>query len=417
MLVCAVSLLIAVGCEQRHAAAPPVRPPEDPKFKKMWEDAKVPMSGMPAETAPPPPEKVVVKAAKFNQTSYGVAENDAPADSKRVLVVVNQASKDSRALGEYYAFKRKIPQSNVILLNCSTAEQINFDEFKFNILKPVKEKIQRSRNPIDFIVLTKGVPLRLRDANGYAVDAQIAAMNLTVQEIPQTIQNLKPEEVRAAVERCVSPYAGATERFNSRKFNMYLVTRLDGYTLADCKALVDHSLQAKPEKGLFFFDAAQNRNGEGYREMQRTLYNAATILNSKKFTARIDDTPTFVAPSEPLAGYASWGSNDGKFDLPTYRKLKFKAGALAETFVSTSGRTFEPTVGGQSLIADLIAQGVTGVKGYVSEPYVFALAQPDVIFDRYTHGFNLAESFYAATRLVKWKDVVIGDPLCCPYKN
>ena len=28
-------------------------------------------------------------------------------------------------------------------------------------------------------------------------------------------------------------------------------------------------------------------------------------------------------------------------------------------------------------------------------------------------GRNLAESFYAASRFLKWKDVVIGDPLCC----
>lgn len=62
-------------------------------------------------------------------------------------------------------------------------------------------------------------------------------------------------------------------------------------------------------------------------------------------------------------GYASWGSNDGTFSLDEYRKLRFKPGALVETYVSTSARTFKPTTGGQSMIADLIAQGVTGVKG------------------------------------------------------
>ena len=59
----------------------------------------------------------------------------------------------------------------------------------------------------------------------------------------------------------------------------------------------------------------------------------------------------------------------------------------------------------------------TGVKGYVSEPYTFALAKPDILFDRYTNGMNLAESFYAASQFLKWKDVVIGDPLCDPYRK
>ncbi|HCM73924.1 MAG TPA: hypothetical protein DIS87_07280, partial [Armatimonadetes bacterium] len=62
----------------------------------------------------------------------------------------------------------------------------------------------------------------------------------------------------------------------------------------------------------------------------------------------------------------------------------------------------------QSLIADLIRGGVTGVKGYVSEPYTFAMADPQVLFDRYTRGYTLAESFYAASPILKWKDLVIG---------
>jgi len=35
--------------------------------------------------------------------------------------------------------------------------------------------------------------------------------------------------------------------------------------------------------------------------------------------------------------------------------------------------------------------------------------------DRYTLGYTMAESFYAASHFVGWEDVVIGDPLCCPY--
>ena len=90
----------------------------------------------------------------------------------------------------------------------------------------------------------------------------------------------------------------------------------------------------------------------------------------------------------------------------------------AETAVSTSARTFAaPKASGQSLIADLVAQGVTGCKGYVSEPGISAMAHPDILFDRYTAGFNLAESFYMASWHIHWKDMVIGDPLCAPYSK
>ena len=74
-----------------------------------------------------------------------------------------------------------------------------------------------------------------------------------------------------------------------------------------------------------------------------------------------------------------------------------------------------PSAGGQSLIAELIEARVTGAKGYCDEPFLPAIASPTILFDRYTRGWNLAESFYAASRFVGWEDIVIGDPLCSPY--
>ena len=68
-----------------------------------------------------------------------------------------------------------------------------------------------------------------------------------------------------------------------------------------------------------------------------------------------------------------------------------------------------------ALIADLIAQGVSGVKGYTDEPLVQAVASPSIVFDRYTRGWTLAESFYAGSALVGWQDLVIGDPLARAY--
>ncbi len=355
-------------------------------------------------------------ADKTAHVSFGSVESETaqerdkyPEESKRVLLVINRASPASLEIGEYYALKRQIPRSNILRIDVSTSENISESEYKYGIEQPIREAITKSHDRIDFIVLTKGTPFRIRDNNGFSVDAFLVAMNLNLP----AIEELKEEQIK----KCLNPYYNRNEAFNSAKFGMYLVTRLEGYSVAHCKALVDHSMQAKAETGPFLFDAAENRKSEGYIETQQTLYRADALLKSKGFSSTLEDTAKFAAPPEPLAGYTSWGSNDGGFDALAYKSLKFKPGAIAETFVSTSGRTFSPTDGGQSLIADLIGQGVTGVKGYVSEPYTFALAKPDILFDRYTDGFNLAESFYMASLVLKWKDVVIGDPLCNPYKK
>jgi len=97
-------------------------------------------------------------------------------------------------------------------------------------------------------------------------------------------------------------------------------------------------------------------------------------------------------------------------------RMDFLPGAIAETFVSTGGRSFNyPTSYGQSLVADILREGVTGIKGYTWEPYLSAISHPNILFDRYTTGHNLAESFWAGSNLVSWMGTVVGDPKCCPY--
>ncbi len=91
-------------------------------------------------------------------------------------------------------------------------------------------------------------------------------------------------------------------------------------------------------------------------------------------------------------------------------------GGLAETCVSTGGRSFNyGATYGQSLIADLIRDGVTGVKGYVYEPYLSAISHADVLFPDYYSGANLAESYYAGSQFASWMGVMVGDPKCAPF--
>ncbi len=224
------------------------------------------------------------------------------------------------------------------------------------------------------------------------------------------------------------------------KFGGYLVTRLDAYTTDEAALLVRYSLDAEKNgpTGTILLDTAPSHGlgdtkivphgianptgkrtaklGElNYNEYDADMVVASQLLVKKKIPVTLDLKDVFVGHKGDLMGYASWGSNDPHFDAEGYRLLRFNPGAIAETAVSTSARTFLPASGGQSLIADLISGRVTGVKGYCDEPLLQAIASPTILFDRYTSGWTLAESFYAASRLTGWEDIVIGDPLCAPY--
>ena len=348
----------------------------------------------------------LTSACRSDQLASTKPGGAVPAD--RVLVVINARSAASDTVGRYYMARRGIAASHLVRVDLPDGDELGDLDFRTKLASPIRAAIAALPVRIDFIVLTTGVPIRLGGKRGYSVDAHLAGMNLS---IPPMVGLDSTWLVRYR-----NPYYASREPFNSDRYGMFLVTRLDCGQVRDCLALVDRSLNAQPVPGPFLFDAMPARQSDdGYAVMNRLLSTVAFRMRFANLDVQLDTTERFVAPTRAVMGYTSWGSNDAHFDSAAYHAIRFLPGALAETFVSTSARTFGPTTGGQSRIVDLIAQGVTGVKGYVSEPYTVALANPDILFSRYLSGFTLAESFYAASRMVLWKDIVIGDPLCAPY--
>jgi uncharacterized protein (TIGR03790 family) len=373
----------------------------------------------------------------------------------RVLVVRNDTSPVSRAVADDYAKRRGV--RNVLTIACqdsaadANAETITFAAYQKEIESPLRALLA-AHPGIDFIVLTKGVPIRLADApqgagsGRLALDSYLAALDY----------DKVPEAVRVDMSDPGAPgfhglawanrYWDSAGPFSHAKFGGYLVTRLDGYTEADAKALTTRSLEAEQALGSgrrpggkvlldvcagFGYAAKWKRphsilpaEHDGkvvivaecpYNEFNSDMRLATSALAARDIPVKLEVTDRFIGNLAGLMGYVSWGSNDQKFDLAAYHSLRFAPGAICDTAVSTSGRTFLPTQGGQSLIADLIAQGVTGVKGYTDEPLLQAIASPTIMFKHYTGGATLAESFYAASHFVGWQDVVIGDPICRAY--
>jgi hypothetical protein len=98
--------------------------------------------------------------------------------------------------------------------------------------------------------------------------------------------------------------------------------------------------------------------------------------------------------------------------------MQWVDGSIVETAVSTGGRSFNwGTTYGQSLVADILEDGASGIKGYVYEPYLSAVGYPSVLLPSYAMGYNLAESHAASNRLTSWMGVVVGDPKMSAYAD
>ncbi|MFC5863934.1 TIGR03790 family protein [Acidicapsa dinghuensis] len=363
-----------------------------------------------------------------------------------VLLVYNANSPISTAIAKDYAARRHVTKT--VIVHCAdsavitTNETISLEEYTAKIATPVERYLQLHKE-INFIVLTKGVPIRVdgaitgsRDENTTgnlraSVDSYLAAIDYP------SIKDAMKISIHgsgASGFGWLNRYWNADVPFSHARFGGYLVTRLDGYTEADAKALVTRAIEAETEgihgskvlldvQPIFKVDDVESQplrvtgpipDESDWGSWNADMVKAAHQLESKKIPAELDMSQTFVGNQSNLLGYFSWGSNDAKYSALAYESLTFAPGSVSDTAVSTSGRTFLHTTGGQSLIADLISHGITGVKGYTDEPLLQAIASPSVLMSRYTSGFTLAESFYAASRFVGWEDIVIGDPLCRP---
>lgn len=371
----------------------------------------------------------------------------------RVLVLRNTNSAISKAIADDYAARRGV--TNVLNVACPDAavnsnnESISYANYLSMIDTPLHAYLA-SHPGIDFIVTTKGIPLRLNGAqpqNSLSLDSYIASFGYdTISGAVRIILNIYNSYTGMA---WANRFWNSKVPFSHAAFGGYLVTRLDGYTQAEAIGLTTRSMAAesamvagKTPTGKFLLDESPNYgttsvasqpysvlkadppvkdtsrvpNESNYGDYNSDMVLAHDTLKARKIPDTLNTTNTFVG-LPGLMGYVSWGSNDGNFNPTAYAALGFLNGGIGETAVSTSARTFLPTSGGQTLIVDLIHQGITGVKGYCNEPYLQGCASPSILFGRYTQGWTLAESFYAASNMVGWEDIVIGDPLTRAYPS
>jgi uncharacterized protein (TIGR03790 family) len=331
-------------------------------------------------------------------------------------VVVNRGERVSEEIAEYYVHRRKIPSANVCRIRAPRTEQITRREYEAWVEPGVMNCLKKGdlKERIDYIVTTKGVPLRITGTDSAAVDSELTLLYDKLNGKEHPLEGKAP-----------NPFFGQpSAAFDKSRFGIYLVTRLTGYSVEDVKGLIDRAQQAR-NRGIVVIDGTNRQHQMG----ERALAGAARILPGDRVLYENQPAPTYDVRG--VIGYASWGSND-KQRLAEGRRdpgFEWLPGAIATEYVSTDARTFEEPPESwrpdswdvrsaywrgspQSMTADFIRQGATGASGHVDEPKLDATPQPDLLFPAYLQGRTLAESFYLSIRYLSWMNVIVGDPLC-----
>ena len=338
----------------------------------------------------------------------------------QVLVVINNRSPASRTIGEYYVHKRSIPAANVCALDTLAEESAARPVYDREIEKPIAAFLKQHAltEQILYIVLTTGIPLRIIatteigriGSDGASVDSELTLLYQRMKgpapAFPGPVNN---------------PFFRQRDTpFRHPLFPMYLVTRLDGYNMADMKALVDRALLAR-NVGASVIDLRDGDTTPG----NAWLRTAALLLPKDRVI--LDDSAAVLRNIRNVIAYASWGSNDHDHNT-RFLHFQWLPGAIATEFVSTDARTFHQppdswkigTWGDthswyagspQSLTADYIHEGASGASGQTDEPFLQYCPRPEFILPAYLSGRTLAESFYMGLPALSWMNLVIGDPL------
>ncbi|MBN2581677.1 MAG: hypothetical protein JXL80_01315 [Planctomycetes bacterium] len=399
---------------------------------------------------------------------------------EHVLLVVNENSDDSLAIRDAYLAKYG-SDVRVWSYAGSTSVTITRATFDAELREPLDAYLRTT--PVDgvplyklirVLVTTKGVPRRIDDADtpGYGdaptlmvaecsagrFDAASVDSELTLLHQPLTAGST-PSPSNYANNHVRNPYHAATQTIDTYSrdnatvtktalvFNsmtggwlngqgaastklapgdIYLVTRLTGYTADEAIAALDRggtifvvrqSVTVVIDRDSEVLDAATPYSqGEDFPE----TYDILTAAGFDVVYDEINEVFVTTAALDVL-GYASYGCNHNldvgvvpsTYILDTLA-FTLARGAIFNTYESFNGRDCETPEShdNQGQVADWIRIGGTFGLAHVYEPRTFSVGDNEILYERMLNqGWTFAEAAYASLPVLSWQNIVVGDPL------
>jgi uncharacterized protein (TIGR03790 family) len=354
--------------------------------------------------------------------------------SNAILVVYNPNFSESKSLAEYYAARRAIPKERLFALPCSNDEEIDRHEYDSAIAEPLRNHFQEAQlwtidqtakervtsNKVRYLVLIRGVPLKIRKQADYpgdnrdpsnpldasnekAVDSELATLGYFRHQISGPMENPYFRSFRPITAPDSDPH-------------LMLVARLDGPSSGDVRRMIDDSISAE-RTGLWGWTYLDARGVQdpNYKIGDEWLFNIADQsfrIGRPSILDRREALFPFGYPMTDAILYFGWYSEQtaGVFNDPHFR---FRPGAIAVHIHSFSASTIrEPD---KFWVGPLIRHGAAGTLGNVYEPFLQLTPTLDIFYDRLVNGLTFAESAYASLPAISWMTTIVGDPLYRPF--
>jgi len=331
------------------------------------------------------------------------------ADYSDVLLVTNNNSSDSLAIADYFTQQRNITHRlNISITNSS--DSIKFGPLNSSLLQPVKTYLNATADTINYIVLSKDIPL-WTDETDYFGCGGISCANSSSVDTELMLMNTAYEQYVGQMDRINNPYYGASSRFSKASFGIYLVTRLDAFNVSTVYSMINKSAnmgKADRDSGLHIITRYLSPWTVEFAAANQTLSNKGlnVYYNSSSF-AQYPANQSNVSYFDTFGCYNFGGCNSSYMGRPNYT---WKNGSFASARYSYSARTVRTPSTSVSYIADYLEEGATAGLGYAVEPLTSGIANPLPLATNYVNNFRMAELLWSSVPQLSWSAVVFGDP-------
>jgi uncharacterized protein (TIGR03790 family) len=349
-----------------------------------------------------------------------------------VAVLYNSSSPDSKALAQFYAKAREIPEEQLVGLPLADKEEITRDEFNKTLLEPLIGEYDRrdwwqrrkdstgklgpQSNKIRILTCMYGVPSRIaaQDSDPKAKPGGQPPVNTTEAAVDSELALLGMEGLPIAAS-LRNPYFKMEKTAAGHGLPMTLVGRIDGPSRAVCERMIRDAVETERSGlwGMGVVDIAKKYGDVAAGDP--SLENIVRANGNAGIPTLVDRFPDTLPPNYPLRdvacyyGWYDWHVS-GPFLYPPFR---FKKGAVAVHLHSFSAAQLrDPS---KNWCAPLLARGAAVTLGNVYEPYLEMTHHFDVFHERLLAGYTVVEAAYMAVPVLSWQNVVLGDPLYRPY--
>jgi uncharacterized protein (TIGR03790 family) len=383
---------------------------------------------------------------RFAVFGFALAPLLVRAGGDEVVVIYNTSVPESKAVAEYYARMRQVPEKQIYGFALTANEEMSRAEFRDSLQKPLLEKLEAdglwkfakrivtaansglmhveyrvAKSKIRYAVLCYGVPLKIAaDPNLHELAADNLQPELRRNEAAVDSElawlPLSKNDMMLSGPLANWVYGATNTALLNPTNGILLVARLDGPSPEIARGLVDKALEAERDGlwGRAYFDE-RDISDPGLKLGDEWISTAAKISREIGLETTEDKNPgTFPAdfPMSQIAIYAGWYAENvnGPFALP---KVEFMPGAFAYHLFSYSAATLRSTT--QNWCGPLLDKGATCTMGCVYEPYLEGTPNVAAFLGRFANGFTFGEAAWAAQPALSWQTTVIGDPLYRPY--